>query len=396
MTFLRYLITFIFVVFGFGELLRIQLPNSVGIGLIDVIIVAVVLVWLFVVKKGEYFLKTPILFFVAAALISLIFNLGNYPSDKVIVGALYLARWVLYAGLYFVFVDVGKKLNKKKPFFMILSGIIVLTIGFIQFFFYPSLKNLSYLGWDEHLYRLFSSFLDPNFTGTFLVLFLIFVYIIRDKFKMNKKTIYLLNSLLLFNFIGIILTYSRSALLTLLTSALVYCFIQKKYNAFVTLIITLVVIVILLSPRFYLVNTNLFRTPSLEARVANIKEALTIYKEKPIFGVGFNNFRFAREKYGYKDRVPFGFSHSGGGADSSFALVIATSGILGFLAYIFLLFKMLKLGLKNTKKNKYALILVVSLSGLFVNSLLLNSLFYSFIMIWMWILAGLTESSSRE
>ena len=121
-----------------------------------------------------------------------------------------------------------------------------------------------------------------------------------------------------------------------------------------------------------------------------------IYQKNPILGVGFNNYRFAREKFGYPDTTPWGFSHSGGGADSSFALVLVTTGIPGILIYVYLLYKLFKLGLSKIKKNPFALILVVSLGGLIVNSLLLNSLFYSFIMIWIWVLAGLTESNSRE
>ncbi len=52
--------------------------------------------------------------------------------------------------------------------------------------------------------------------------------------------------------------------------------------------------------------------------------------------------------------------------------------------------------LKVIKKNYYSLILVVSLGGIMFNSLLLNSLFYSFIMIWLWVLVGISENSSRE
>lgn len=396
MVLLKYLLPVLFILFGFGELFRIQLPNSAGVGAIDFVIVSIVLIWFFTVKKSKYFLKSSMLFFIAVCLISVVVNLGKFQMNEVMVGSLYLMRWALYACLYFVFVDVGKRYREKTSVYMIISGFIVLVIGFIQFFLYPSLKNLYYLGWDDHLYRLFSSFLDPNFTGTFLVLFLIFVFIIRDRFKSSKKVIYLLNSSLVFTFLGIILTYSRSALLMLMVSSLIYCVIQKNFKIILGLLAALVIIVIVLSPRFYLVNTNLFRIPSLAQRIENSKEALGIYQKNPILGVGFNNYRFAREKYGFPDTTPWGFSHSGGGSDSSFALILATTGIPGILIYVYLLYKLFKLGLSKIKKNPFALILVVSLGGLIVNSLLLNSLFYSFIMIWMWILAGLTESNSRE
>lgn len=390
------MIPILFILFGFGELLRIQLPNSAGIGVIDFVITAIFLIWFVSVKKRDYFLKIPILFFVAVGLLSLLSNIATFQTNEIIVGSLYLMRWVIYAGLYFVFVDIGKKFSNRVTIYMIFSGILVLLIGYIQFFFYPNLKNLYYLGWDDHLYRLFSSFLDPNFAGTFFVLFLIFILIIRSNFKSNKKILYFLNSTLLFDFIGIILTYSRSALLMLLISTLIYCAIQKNYKILFGLVGVLLMVIVILSPRFYLVNTNLFRIPSVEQRIENSKEALNIYLKKPILGVGFNNFRYAREKFGYPDNTPWGFSHSGGGADSSFALVLATTGIPGIITYLYLLYKMFKLGLSKIKRNPFALILIVSLGGLIINSILLNSLMYSFIMIWIWILAGLTESNSRE
>jgi hypothetical protein len=390
---LNYLLAILFIVFGFGELFRIQLPIAAGLGLVDIVIGLIVLVWLTVRKKKKFFLRTSILFFIAACLISIVVNLGKFEMSQVMVGSLYLLRWVLYAGLYFVISDIGKKFSRRISIYMFISGLIVLTVGFFQFFLYPSLKNLYYLGWDDHMYRLFSSFLDPNFSGTFFVLFLIFIFVIKEIYKSQKKLYYSLHLLMVVDFIAIVLTYSRSAFLMLLVSTLVYCVIKKNYKILAGLIGIFVLVVIILSPRFYLVNNNLFRIPSLEQRVLNIGEALSIYKENPLFGVGFNNMRYAREKYGFRDTTPWGFSHSGGGADSSFALILTTAGIPGILAYIFLLYKIFRLGRDYLIKSPFALILVLSVVGLMANSLLLNSLFYSFIMIWLWVLAGLTESS---
>ena len=74
---------------------------------------------------------------------------------------------------------------------------------------------------------------------------------------------------------------------------------------------------------------------------------------------------------------------------------MATAGIPGFIAYLYLLFKMFKLGFINLKKNDMAIVLVVSLAGLIVNSLFINSLIYSFIMAWIFLIAGLTENKQH-
>ncbi len=388
MVLLRLLLPLLFISFTFAELFRVQLPGAVSLGLIDLVVLGIVSSWLFFVKKGEYQLKTPIFLFIAAAVISQVINFNDFSLEQIRIGLLYLLRWILYASLYFVFVDVGKKNLKNIVNYMILSGVFILIFGFIQYKFYPSLKNLYYLGWDDHLYRLFSTFLDPNFAGVFIVLFIIFIFF--QKFK-NKYAYY---GLLLVSFAALILTYSRGAILMLLVSTFSYSLLKKNYKLIGGLVGVLVLITIALSPNFHTVNTDLFRMPSLTQRIENTKQTLFVYRENPIFGVGFNNFRYARDRYIQKDWVDYP-SHAGAGSDNSFALILATAGIPGFLTYLFLLYKVFKLGLKNLKKTPYAWILVLSLVGLIVNSFLLNSLFYSFIMIWMWIVIGLTESNSR-
>ncbi len=388
MVLLKLLLPILFISFTFSELLRVQLPGAVSLGVIDLIVLAIVISWLIFVKKGKYKLKVPILLFIGAALLSQIVNFNNFELEQIKIGFLYLIRWVLYASLYFVFVDIGRKNLKNIKNFMILSGVFILVFGFIQYKFYPSLKNLYYLGWDDHLYRLFSTFLDPNFAGVFIVLFSIFIFF--QKFQNN----YLKGSLLAISFIALVLTYSRGAILMLLVSTFTYSLINKNYKLIGGLVGILVLITVALSPNFNTVNTDLFRMPSLTQRIENTRQTLFVYRENPVFGVGFNNFRYARDRYIQKDWVDYP-SHAGAGSDNSFALILATAGIPGFLTYLFLLYKVFKLGLNNLKKTPYAWILVISLAGLIANSFLLNSLFYSFIMIWMWIVIGLTESNSR-
>ncbi len=388
MVLLKFLLPILFISFTFAELFRIQLPGAVSLGIIDIVVLGIVSSWIFFVKKGEYQLKNPILLFVAAAIVSQVINFNNFELAQIKIGLLYLARWILYASLYFVVIDIGKKNLKNIKTYMILSGVFILIFGFIQYKFYPSLKNLYYLGWDDHLYRLFSTFLDPNFAGVFIVLFIIFIFF--QKFK-NKYAYY---GLLFASFIALILTYSRGAILMLLISTFTYSLLKKNYKLIGSLIGVLVLITIALSPNFHTVNTDLFRMPSLAQRIENTKQTLFVFERNPVFGVGFNNFRYARDRYIQKDWVDYP-SHAGAGSDNSFALILATAGIPGILTYVFLLYKIFKLGLNNLKKSPYAWILVISLAGLIANSFLLNSLFYSFIMIWMWIVVALTESNSR-
>lgn len=386
---LKILIPVFFIAFSLGEVAKIQFPNSISVGFFDL---SVVILSLFYIKKiynGKFSLKIPILLFTAVSVFSLAINFFNYEINQILIGSLYLVRWVAYTGIYFTAVNLNKKGKEYVLKFMMLSGIVIVAIGYLQLIFYPSLKNLYYLGWDEHMHRMFSSFMDPNFAGVIFVLFFVFFFIFRNELL---KQNFLQYSILISTFAAIILTYSRGALVMLVISALIYSILKKDWKIIAGTISVLAIVFVILSPGFYIENTNLLRRASASQRLETSVQALGIFKKNPL-GVGFNTYRYAREKYGSIDTSRFGPSHSGAGVDSSLVFVLVTSGIPGFIVYIFLLCKMFKLGFSRLSYNKMSLVLVASLGGLLVNSLLINSLLYSFSMAWIFLLTGLTENN---
>ena len=178
----------------------------------------------------------------------------------------------------------------------------------------------------------------------------------------------------------------------LFVCALIYSVLTKKWKIVLGVVLAFAVVFVILSPRFYIENTNLLRVASTTQRLESSKQALSIFRENPL-GVGFNAFRYAREKYGFKDLSPFGPSHSGAGVDNSLILILATTGVPGFLIYLYLIYKMFRIGSLSFQKNKMGLVLIVSLGGLLANSLFINSLLYSFSMAWIFLIAGLTENT---
>jgi len=394
MALLKFTLPLFFIIFGAGELLKVRFVSAVAIGTIDVVLALLLVVWFFAFKHKKYLLSGALVLFVATLILSLLLNILNYTPNQLVVSSFYILRFVLYASMYFVFVDLGRKYIQFIPKLLLLTGVVVLGIGFIQYFLFPSLANLYYLGWDQHMNRMFSSFLDPNFAGAFFVLTLIFSFILRDKILSKKYTKFIYVFIIL-NFIAIFLTYSRGALLMLLVSVISYSAFTKNWKLTAGLIGAFVIIFLILSPRFNMEGTNLLRMASVEARIESTKTAVNIWQENPM-GVGFNAYRYAREKYGDLDNSKFLPSHAGAGVDNSFIFVLVTSGVLGLAAYLFLIYKIFRLGFDNIKRNKFALVLVVSIIGLSANAIFINSLFYSFIMLWIFILAGFTESSVRE
>ena len=389
MDLLKILIPLFFVSFSLGEIARIQFPNSITVGLFDISVVSLSFYILAKTRKSKFTLKIPIILFILISLFSLGINFRRYELDQFLIGSLYLLRWIAYTGVYFSATSLSDKGKKYTLRFMMLSGIFIVFFGYLQFLFYPSLRNLYYLGWDEHIHRMFSTFLDPNFAGVVFVLFFVFFYVFKEKFISNR----LLSSLiLLLTFGAIILTYSRGAYLMFVVCALIYSILVRQWKVVAGVVLVFTILFIILSPRFYIENTNLLRVASATQRLESSKQALAIFNKNPL-GVGFNTFRYAREKYGFKDLSLFGPSHSGAGVDNSMVLILVTTGIPGFLVYVYLIYKIFRIGFFNLKKNKMGLVLLVSLGGLLVNSLFINSLLYSFTMAWIFLLAGLTENT---
>lgn len=380
------------ILFLLGEIFRINLSSGVSIRLLDLGVGILVAFWLLLhllrgKKIKSQLVLLPVLIFSGIGAISLLINSQFLTTKEFITSALYLARWVSYAGLYFVVKGFDVKFKNSIVKSMLIGGGVVVFAGYLQYFFYSNLRNLYYLGWDEHMHRLFSSFLDPNFAGAFLVLYslfllgLMFKKIERD----SKNKLIMLGSVLILTTVAAFLTYSRSALLMLFFSLLAFLIIKKMKKWILLVILLFLMFFVVGYQNFYIENLNLLRIASSEARIESAQNAIAIIAKNPILGVGFNAYRYAQIRYGFRGGAGAEVSHADAGTDNSFLFVLATTGIVGFIAYIWLWFRILR-------KNAASALILASIVGVFVNSLFINSLFYPFIMLWLWILIAVTEN----
>ena len=162
-------------------------------------------------------------------------------------------------------------------------------------------------------------------------------------------------------------------------------------------------------------GVKLLRTASVISRSEYLGNAITIFRDNPILGVGFNSYRYAQHRYGFIDDISLKTSHAGAGTDNSFLLVLATTGVVGLAFYIYMWFKilksyhpkqvfgsdeMLKRVQHDTKKESFqktiSITIIASSIGLFANSFFINSLFYPPIMLWMWVLVGLLGNDAKD
>lgn len=329
-------------------------------------------------------LLKPILLFVFVAILSLLTNSGKFAIPSLEISALYIVRWLFYACIYIVVIQTYTGID------LWLTGLYGVgvglgVLGLVQFFLYPDLRNLSYLGWDPHYYRLFSTFLDPNFAGVFLVLTLflgLYLWQMR-KYRMAVA----IGELICF--VSLLLTYSRSSYLAFITGLVCIAFLKRQWMIIVGIVVFVAVVIVL--PKTSGSTLNLLRTDSTFARVGNWQEGIALLSESPLFGHGFDTLRYLSADTG--DVI----SKSAAGLDSSILFIGATTGILGLIAYGYLLFQMVRVGRSLAKGKKFAYlgtVYVASLAALGVHSLFVNSAFYPWVLIWFWIYTGVAERVS--
>jgi O-antigen ligase len=370
--------------FIFGEIIRIDLGNGVVIRPLDIGVGILFIFWLIAkARRGEGVkpkqIFNPALLFAASGALSMLVNCPHLSVGQFLISLMYLLRWIAYMGIFFIVWGFTNNFKEKISKLLSLVGFVIVILGYVQYFFYSNLKNLFYLGWDEHMHRMFSVFLDPNFAGIFFVLYFIFL---TSRFLRRRNV--LIGLFMLSTLGAVFLTFSRSALITLIVSTSTL-FILMNRKKLIMLLFAIILIVLLISSRYFNIeNINLFRTASSQARLETADNAITIIKNNPIFGIGFNAYRYAQLNYGFRNINLEMVSHADAGADNSLLFVMATTGLVGLVLYIYLWVSILK---NNFVSNP---LIAASIIGAFVSSLFVNSLFYPFIMMWLWVVLALS------
>lgn len=352
-----------------GQLIKFPIVNLGGGTLLDVFIV-ISLLPLLVSNK---FKITPIPSFVKAGFIftlicflSLLLNPLKLSSTEILTSSLYIFRFLIYLTFgWFVFYLI-KKDNLNLLISLVISGVVLAVLGLIQLVIVPDLIFLERYGWDPHYFRTVSTFLDPGFLGSFLVLTILGLFSLK---KICGKYFVLLFVIV---FVAFLTTFSRSAYLMFFISFITLSYLLKSVKLFVLTIVLSAVLFF----SFFIYNQmvtaprNVDREASANFRLTNWESGVDIFTKHPILGVGFNNYKYALERYELVQNESRGNSTN----DSSLIFVAATTGVAGLIVYLYFLFTLFK-----TSKSK---IFISGLTGLILTSFFNNLLFYPFILIW--------------
>ncbi len=302
--------------------------------------------------------------FIIISLLTYLHSFFIFDSHDLVRGFLYLLRFMAYILFYIgVFYEFRRKREKR----FLLGGVTLAVFftavfGWVQYFILPDLRSLKYFGWDDHYYRLVSSFLDPGYAGMFFLT----GYIIVNQFDLFRRSInFFLN---LFFTISIAFTYSRASYLAFVFSTLFFYLFSRKKHWLIGILVFLLSIATL-PVGFGGEGVNLHRTNSINQRWENYKDAIYVIKKHPLFGVGFNNVCSARVLY-FNDTNKY--SNSCNGFDNSLLFLLSAGGVALFIGYIGFIYEALIKTTKNQRKF---------LAGFFlaflIHSLSANSIFYA-------------------
>lgn len=394
---LRVSIAGIYLSLFLGQLIRIPLQGQGGGLLLSDVAIVIFLLSLFVsLLRGELPFSGKKIFlacivispFLLWGLTVLLAYVGVYQMADIRISFLYWARLAAVLSLFpasLVAASVPSILGSFKKGFVYLYEAL-LVAGFLQLFFLPSLAGFVRNGWDPHIDRMVSTWLDPNFLGIFFVVFLpIFLYWMPHKVSAITRIFWLF-----FAVVAIGLTESRSSYLALLVAGLccgiIWVFSSKISGnwkkAIVPGTVLLVIIfsgsITLLRERAYQV---FFHDPTIALRAESYRAVWRfLVSPNMLFGVGYNAYQFVAAREG----VISDFSmHSRAGSDNSIFTILVTTGVVGALLF----FAPMLLGVVFHVRRWFfthdftSLIFLWATIALLVHAQFVNSLLYPHVLI---------------
>ena len=394
-----------------GLLLRLDLGGS-GILATDILLPLFAFTWVFqkiVVDRNfpkAAFLK-PGFIFLAIALLSFLLGAGDLLFKEQVLSGAYLLRFFSLLIFGWAAVDLFPEKKEKEKLFQGLfkiSGVVVL-LGFFQFYFLPDISTFSTEGgWDPHTGRLLGTWMDPNFVAGFLG-FMMPVALGKWYDSSSKKERFWLGVLILLFFGALFLTFSRSGYLAAGMGLGLFFLLRDPKVIFIGIIVAWVGIVSneraqkRLNELAGTVSAIVMRNtdeidPTASLRLESWRKSFELFQKYPVFGIGFNTYRYRAAEEGIVDESYF----SSGGSDSSLLTVLVTTGVMGVIVYlwfwggifcramkIFISSNHTKSKVQSRKTNSYlgvaSGVLAIVVHSFFVNSLLFPLIFMPIIVV---------------
>jgi putative inorganic carbon (HCO3(-)) transporter len=299
----------------------------------------------------------------------------------------YLTWLHFFVFFLILFFNLKNKEQIKRIFWAVIFTVFVATIyGLMQ------IIGLDFLTWNNptgFASRVFSTFGQPNFFASWLLLALPIVFL--TFFQLSKTSFIkrqVLICLIILTLIVFIFTQSRAGWLGFLIALplfiLIFAWLKKKKKVFFSFLFFLfagflIILVLNLKPPTVNSDDNFliarFKTLTNLSDAGGIRffwwnKSFDLIKAKLVLGYGLETqkFNFARY-YGPDAAAMEAINSIPDRAHNDFLDIFMTSGILGLLSYLFLLISVFYFGLKyvfkNFKNSPIQLTILALLTGLF-------------------------------
>lgn len=324
----------------------------------------------------------PMLIFFIAAIISTLFSLDPYYSQKFIFN-----RYLFYLVIFFM----GCSLAKNSRPLILLIGTIILS----------SLIIGAGCVWDKislNEPRLFTSFHKNINITNYLVLYipLLFSIAIFGKSKYLRFTLIIILISLL---IPLIFVFSRATWFACALSLILVSCLKSRRSLIMMLIILLAAG--FLMPAKVKNRATTFADESTSARVELWDRGIWMFKSSPITGVGVGMFEKSMydQKYKISWDTPTTLAH----AHNTYIEILAEMGLMGFFALIYIFFAFFNLFFKFLNRNfdNFKSAILSGLFGSIIASLALALSSTTFILglqdaAMFWLLFGVSIGLIRE
>lgn len=348
-----------------------------------------------ILKKEMFFAKTPIdLPFLILIIVSIISIVNSIDYIASIRGIFKLVR---YALIYLVFVEELKdRLHIKRIVLAMLLGASLASFDAIwQIIFGKDFIRGHTPIMNIGLARATAAFPNANVLGVYLSPFapLVLAFALYY-FKAKKRIIMFMVSGLILT--GILLTFSRPAVLAVYLSVLFLISVKKD-----KLLISILVIILILTPFILPKNIKQWaKTTNYNPiillcntdRISIYRNSCNMIKHHPIIGVGINTF--SKNYLKYKLKLDYAMTGDTIYAHNNFLHMAGEIGLLGLSAFIWLLLRLFLYYnriYKNLKDNYLKILLLglaASILAFLINGLTESSLYYARVAMIFWYLIG--------
>ena len=337
--------------------------------------------------------------FAALGGISAVLSVPKYglSAYELLVSTAYLARWVVYLGIYLVVINVVRSDDAMTLWHTLEATMLAFAaFGIIQAIFIPHFAQVVYpesrvwIDWDEQGNRLVSTVLEPNIAGGMIVLTLI----VQLAQLAGGERVALWKPFLMFS--AQVATLSRSSFVALFVAGVIILGVRGVSRRMLRFGAVVGVAVAAASPKliqYAQSYTKLEVDASAMTRVTNWLRAIRVFADNPIIGVGFNTFGYVGESYGWPRKGLAGNSTDGG-----LLFIAVMTGVVGLSLYL----GMLAVVVRRCRRvwrdpatsqtfRSLAVGIGAATIAICVQSFFVNSLLTVFVMEPLWILWGIAS-----